>query len=167
MKELFIIPLIICLLFFSACTKKENVTPVAKHFPMIDSSRVPDSIVRTQAKVYPYIDTFVGPLYVYYGAGEVIDSTNPAYYFYVLHLSQNLTVFKSSTPFNIQTGYSMSIQDTGRINPNIQVGLNVYSNAISSQLLSNYFSFSWDIEMVAFGVCDIGESKCQYNGVLQ
>jgi len=166
MKFHYVIPaLIIIALSFSACSKKEGI----KKFPTIDSTRVPDSIVRVNAKAFPYTDTFIGPLYVYYGSGEMINSTNPAYAFYVLHLGLDSMVFESSAPFDIQRSVSFSIRDTGRGGMNVDLDAGNYScpHAIRIVLEDGVLSFSWDIpDMPAFGVCDEGESKCQYNGVL-
>jgi len=188
MKEIFIIPLIICLLFFSACTKKENVTPVAKHFTTVDSSRVSDSTVRVPASLYPYTDTFIGTLSTTfnYDINTSLDSNYNSYRYYVTYLSENILVFNSSQMIQIMKiprYWITDMPDTGILDPDntFHATLYIYNayptndqgnitvpNGYTFQLSGKNLSVNWDdFYMPIPGICDYSESKGQFNGSLK
>ena len=82
--------LLLAILLYAACQKKENATPVYK--TVIDSSRIKDTTIQVYA--YPYADTFYGA--VYEGDWGVSAIPDTQAYICVYHLTRDSIRFLSN-----------------------------------------------------------------------
>jgi hypothetical protein len=180
MKLHLVLLLIILTLFFTSCTKKESV--VVK--PVIDSVKKADAVVQVQSKIYPFTDTFVGGLRVYFGSlSSGYNNKNDSFEFYVTHRDSISVTVINSNYIQLENcqGSDIFIDDVMVLNSNTYLGNKylgdmhlfftdgeypVVKNAITFILTNNSLTVNWDLGGVrVLGICDFGESIGQFNGV--
>ena len=169
--------LIILLLAFFACKKVDK--PSAGR-TIIDSVSSGPSGPRGVAKVYPYIDTFIGVLSISFQGGLPQSSTDTAFKFYVRHADENTIEFISSKPIQLQNGEAMiTIDDTMVVNGankyyastylgNVGIVKNLYEQDAFLFLLSNGKLFvDWNFWLPIIATCDEGENSGHFAGTPQ